>query len=175
MARPKVVVVSPPPLLPSPVLSTIVRTLSRPFPSQEWSFGDPSRRRDCGRVSLPPLFLCGRRISYSPPSSPSSQSPPPGLCSELDLIVASDSFVFLWQTREGEKIGREYTKRGSYGIRSLNETLDVLRCIMSFSLTYQRGHLRPSISPFYGCRIAQYGISSPLRLRSLYPSLWCSF
>ena len=158
MARPKVVVVSPPPLLPSPVLSTIVRTLSRPFPFQERSFGDPSRR-DCGRVSLPPLFLCGRRISYSPPSSPSSQSPPPGLCSELDLIVASDSFVFLWQTREGEKIGRKYTKRGSYGIRSWNETLDILLCIMSFFSNLSEG-TSATFDSFYSCRIAQYAISS---------------
>ena len=176
MARPKVVVVSPLSLLPSSVLSTIVRT----HPHPKSGVLEPLLVVIVAEF-LSLLYFFAAAVSHiprhlRPPSFSSPNLPrPPGLCSELDLIVASDSFVFLWQTRKRVRRLGENTPSGEVGRRSWNETLDILLCIMSFSLTYQRGHLRPSISPFYGCRIAQYGISSPLRLVSFFVVLILSY
>ena len=170
MARPKVVVAAA-------ALHPSIHTYPHPpssVPSKEWSFGDPSRR-DCGRVSFSPS-LCGRRISYSsspsspPSSSSSSSSSSPGLCSELDLIVAKDSFVFLWQTREGEKEGR----KGRIRIYSSEEVMRRSSKCTTSSLLWAfpqliGGDLRTATFDFAFLHfpMAQYGISSPFRLRCI--------
>ena len=120
--------------------------------SQEWSFGDPSHR-DCGRVSFSPslfrsFFLCGRHISYSPPSSSVSSSP--GLCSELDLIVAR-GLLCIFVADEGEKEGREEGQRRIYSgeevMRRSRKSIWAFQKL--FGGVPLQSALQPSILPFY--------------------------